>query len=146
MMSKMMIPAIKHILIFMSYISLSDRAIAGQQYNRLTFHHICLRTLFAPRRNPCAETARLSVLSWRESNLSPRCETLLMFSRMTPTVSSICWRPCQRYSSKHSHRCRFGQVLVALGMTLESLEDGGHSAGSKSHRRIVEVQRRGRSC
>jgi len=55
------------------------------------FHHICLRTLLAPRRKPWADTARLSVLSWRESRRSPRCETLLMFSRITPTVSSICY-------------------------------------------------------
>jgi hypothetical protein len=35
----------------------------------------------------------LSVLSCRESRCSPRWDTLLMFSRITPTVSSIC---CQR--------------------------------------------------
>ena len=58
----------------------------------IPFHHICLRTLLAPRRKPCADTARLSVLSWRESRRSPRWETLLMFSRITPTVSSICYR------------------------------------------------------
>ena len=52
----------------------------------------CFLTRFAPLRNPCAEVARLSVLSWRESSLSPRCETLLIFSRMTPTVSSICYK------------------------------------------------------
>lgn len=27
----------------------------------MSFHHICLRTRLAPRRKPCAETARLSV-------------------------------------------------------------------------------------
>lgn len=71
-MRRTMIPTIKHMRIFMS------------------FHHICFRTLLAPRRNPWADTARLSVLSCSESNRSPRCETLLIFSRITPTVSSIC--------------------------------------------------------
>lgn len=70
--NKRMMPAIKHMRIFMS------------------FHHICFRTRFAPRLKPCAETARLSVLSCSESRRSPRWETLLMFSRITPTVSSIC--------------------------------------------------------
>lgn len=66
-----------------------------------------LRTRFAPRRKPCAETARLSaqrqsvriadgatlhdapVLSCSESRRSPRSATLVMLSRMMPTVSSI---------------------------------------------------------
>lgn len=64
-------PAMRHMRIFMS------------------FHHICLRTRFAPLRNPCADTARLSVLSCRESRRAPRSETLLMLSRMIPTVLSI---------------------------------------------------------
>ena len=70
----MIIPTIRQILIFIS------------------FHHICFLTRFAPRLKPCAEVAKLSVLSWSESRRSPRWETLLMFSRMTPTVSSICCR------------------------------------------------------
>lgn len=70
-MSKMMMPMIRHILIFIS------------------FHHICFLTLLAPRLNPCAETARLSVLSCRLSRRSPRSETLLMLLRMTLTVESI---------------------------------------------------------
>lgn len=64
-------PTIRHMRIFMS------------------FHHICLRTRLAPRRKPCAETARLSVLSWSESSLAPRSDTLLMLSRIMPTVLSI---------------------------------------------------------
>lgn len=102
-------------------------------------YHICFRTRLAPRRNPWADIARLSmrwkgfqghsrmlrlcddgvsavpssdaesvevaadplpcippkrqrclpVLSCNESKRSPRSVTLLMFSRMTPTVSSI---------------------------------------------------------
>jgi len=71
-MRSTMIPTIKHMRIFIS------------------FHHICFRTLFAPLLNPWAETARLSVLSCNESSRSPLCDTLLMFSRITPTVSSIC--------------------------------------------------------
>lgn len=70
--NKMMIPPIKHILALKS------------------FHHICFLTRFAPLLNPCADCARLSVLSCNVSNLSPRSATLLMFSRMMPTVSSIC--------------------------------------------------------
>lgn len=38
----------------------------------ISFHHICLRTLLAPRRKPCADVARLSVLSCRLSSRSPR--------------------------------------------------------------------------
>lgn len=64
-------PTIRHMRIFMS------------------FHHICLRTRLAPRRKPWAETARVSVLSCRESRRAPRSETLLMLSRMMPTVLSI---------------------------------------------------------
>jgi len=56
----------------------------------MSFHHICFLTLFAPLRKPCADTARLSVLSCNASRRSPRCETLFMLSLITPTVSSIC--------------------------------------------------------
>lgn len=70
----------------------SSTSTSQKQGFGIPFHHICLRTLLAPRRKPCADTARLSVLSWRESRRSPRWETLLMFSRITPTVSSICCR------------------------------------------------------
>ena len=106
--------------------------------DRVTVH--TLRTRFAPRRKPCADTARLSiegrkhdpisqlahtaararrwgatlaqspprsqplcrnrsradirnyepVLSCSWSSLSPRSATFVMFSRMMPTVSSIC--------------------------------------------------------
>ena len=69
--SRMMMPTIRHMRIFMS------------------FHHICLRTRLAPLRKPCAETARLSVLSCNESRRAPRSETLLILSRMIPTVLSI---------------------------------------------------------
>lgn len=62
-------------------------------------------TRLAPRRNPCAETAKLSaamsvnpntsikykpVLSCSESSRSPLSATLVMFSLIMPTVSSIC--------------------------------------------------------
>lgn len=68
-------PTMRHMRIFMS------------------FHHICLRTRLAPLRKPWAEVARLSVLSWSESRRAPRSETLLMLSRMIPTVLSIsCYR------------------------------------------------------
>ena len=66
-------PTIRHMRIFMS------------------FHHICLRTRLAPFRKPWADTARLSVLSCSESRRAPRSETLLMLSRMMPTVLSISW-------------------------------------------------------
>lgn len=71
MMSRMMMPTMRHMRIFIS------------------FHHICLRTRLAPLRKPWAEVARLSVLSWSESRRAPRSETLLMLSRMIPTVLSI---------------------------------------------------------
>jgi hypothetical protein len=71
--SRMMMPTMRHMRIFMS------------------FHHICLRTRLAPRRKPWADWARLSVLSWSESRRAPRSETLLMLSRMMPTVLSISW-------------------------------------------------------
>jgi hypothetical protein len=42
----------------------------------ISFHHICFRTRFAPRRNPCAETARLSTpqsaSSVHQSRTNPR--------------------------------------------------------------------------
>ena len=72
--SKMMTQITRHTRIFMS------------------FHHICLRTRLAPRRKPCADTARLSVLSWRESRRSPRSETPIMFDRIARIVSSISYR------------------------------------------------------
>jgi hypothetical protein len=64
-------PTMRHMRIFMS------------------FHHICLRTRLAPRRKPWADCARLSVLSCSESRRAPRSETLLMLSRIIPTVLSI---------------------------------------------------------
>lgn len=69
--SKMMMPTTMQILIFMS------------------FHHICLRTRLAPRLKPCADVARLSVLSWRASRRSPRCEALFRLSCIWRTVLSI---------------------------------------------------------
>jgi hypothetical protein len=87
----MMMPTIRHMRIFMS------------------FHHICFRTRFAPLRKPWADTARLSVLSCSESRRAPRSETLLMLSRMIPTVLSIsCSRPISgtKLSEKHIYRNR----------------------------------------
>lgn len=113
MRMRMMMPAIRHILIFIS------------------FHHICFRTRLAPRRKPWAETARLSVLSWRLSRRSPRCDTLLMFSRITPTVSSICYMAhnVSRVSRVHLHqahdwiaRSAVPQVLWLLSLLLFSSE------------------------
>ena len=49
----------------------------------------CFRTLFAPRRKPCADCAKLSVLSCNESRRAPRSDTLLILSLMMPTVLSI---------------------------------------------------------
>ncbi len=104
-MRRTMIPTIKHMRIFMS------------------FHHICFRTLFAPLRKPWAETARLSVLSRRESSRSPLCDTLLMFSRITPTVSSIC---CKRsHVSCSSNKSRDGGGGDAMGS--EESSCGGRS-------------------
>jgi len=57
-------------------------------------HHILLRTLFAPLRNDCAETAKPSVLSCRASSRSPRSATLAILSLIAPTVSSICCWIC----------------------------------------------------
>jgi len=69
--NRMMMPTIMQIRIFMS------------------FHHICLRTRLAPRRKPCADVARLSVLSCRASRRSPRCEALFRLSCIWRTVLSI---------------------------------------------------------
>ena len=61
------------------------------------FHHICLRTRLAPRRNPCADWLRFSDLSWSWSMCSPRWATDSRFFFITLTVSSIC---CDLYVSK----------------------------------------------
>lgn len=87
-------PTIKHMRIFMS------------------FHHICLRTRLAPLLKPCAETARLSVLSCSESRRAPRSETLLMLSRMMPTVLSISWCLCQQLPT--------GTMLRVQGVRMSS--------------------------
>lgn len=55
------------------------------------FHHICLRTLFAPRRKPWADWLRFSDLSWSWSMCSPRWATDSRFFFITLTVSSICY-------------------------------------------------------
>ena len=55
----------------------------------ISFSHISFRTLFVPRRKCFADTERSSVVSCKESNLSPRCATFLMFCYITMTVSSI---------------------------------------------------------
>jgi hypothetical protein len=91
-MSRMMMPTMRHMRIFMS------------------FHHICLRTRLAPLRKPWADTARLSVLSCSESKRAPRSDTLLMLSRMMPTVLSISW-----YASQHevTHVLRSFELLRA---------------------------------
>ena len=88
MINKTTIPTMMQIRIFMS------------------FHHICFLTLLAPRRKPCADTAKLSVLSWRLSRRSPRSETLLMLLRMTLTVESISCSETISHLSSHDV-CRF---------------------------------------
>lgn len=98
-----MMPTMMHMRIFMSFhhIYKASSAVIVQLYACKS--HTCFLTRFAPRLKPCAETARLSVLSWRESRCSPRCETLLMFSRITPTVSSICYNLiCQSFRDQDS--------------------------------------------
>lgn len=62
------IPTIIHIRIFMS------------------FHHICFRTLLAPRLNPCADVAKLSVLSCNLLIFSPRSEALTRLDRIWSTA------------------------------------------------------------
>jgi len=113
--NRMRIPTTRHMRIFMS------------------FHHICLRTRLAPLRKPWADTARLSVLSCSESRRAPRSETLLMLSRMMPTVLSISCRASQHMDvlcqetirrslrslrslrGTHQHRRRRGSVLWDMG-------------------------------
>lgn len=56
----------------------------------ISFHHICFLTLLAPLLKPWALTAKLSALSWIESNLSPLSATLLRLSLMISTVSLTC--------------------------------------------------------
>lgn len=94
----MMMPTMRHMRIFMS------------------FHHICLRTRFAPLRKPWADTARLSVLSCRESRRAPRSETLLMLSRMIPTVLSISLGKRQQLS--------FGGVMIVFDTAQMSQQRG----------------------
>ena len=84
-------PTMRHMRIFMS------------------FHHICLRTRLAPLRKPWADTARLSVLSCSESRRAPRSETLLMLSRMMPTVLSISWDTSQH---ELTHDLNFFEPLL----------------------------------
>ena len=119
--NRMMMPTMMQIRIFMS------------------FHHICLRTRLAPRRKPCADVARLSVLSCRASRRSPRCEALFRLSCICRTVLSIsCWsqtallaiwsslprgRPPVRYSCQSpSIICRCRTAVPALA-TAESWAD-----------------------
>lgn len=59
-------------------------------YNERQPDERTLRTRFAPRRKPCADTARLSVLSCSWSSRSPLSATFVMLSLIIPTVSSIC--------------------------------------------------------
>jgi hypothetical protein len=67
-----------------------QKEVEVDQRTFISFHHIFFRTRLAPRLNVCALMARLSVLSWSESSRSPLSATLVMFSLMIPTVSSIC--------------------------------------------------------
>jgi len=90
-----------HLHVLRSEVSIEFSFVVKRNRKRHTFHHICFRTRLAPRRNPWADTARLSVLSWRASRRSPRCETLLMFSLMTPTVSSICCHNVRTLLTRH---------------------------------------------
>jgi hypothetical protein len=74
----------------------------------VSFHRICLRTRLAPLPKPCAAMARLSVLSCSESRRAPRSETLLMLSRMMPTVLSISYihvSGCQTHLYRERSRC-----------------------------------------
>jgi hypothetical protein len=98
--SRMMMPTIMQIRIFMS------------------FHHICLRTRLAPRRKPCADVARLSVLSCRASRRSPRCEALFRLSCIWRTVLSISY--CRRARGQLRVFARAARTGVAC---LRSLED-----------------------
>ena len=101
---RIMTPPTRHKRIFISQ-SLAKYPIVIERGGQ-TFHHICFRTRFAPRRNPCAETARLSfnqvssysgegnripVFDSRLSNLSPRSATLLILSRIIPTYRRVSW-------------------------------------------------------
>lgn len=71
----------------------------------ISFHHMSFLTRLAPRRNPWALMARLSVLFSIESNRSPLSATLLMLSLMIPTVSSICYKLLVNFSSQsQSHK------------------------------------------
>jgi hypothetical protein len=113
--NKMMMPTMMQIRIFMS------------------FHHICLRTRLAPRRKPCADVARLSVLSCRASRRSPRCEALFRLSCIWRTVLSISyWRgvsyrvrlvpglPGHRYRPPVACHCR--RLLPVLRYILSLFE------------------------
>jgi hypothetical protein len=113
--NRMMMPTMMQIRIFMS------------------FHHICLRTRLAPRRKPCADVARLSVLSCRASRRSPRCEALFRLSCIWRTVLSISWlshallalwiRRCLERRLGHSTPVTACRLLPVLRYSL-SLADG----------------------
>lgn len=98
MISRMMMPMIRHILIFIS------------------FHHICFLTLLAPRLKPCADVAKLSVLSCKLSRRSPRSETLLMLLRMTLTVESI---SCVHSISRVSDVFNASQIVAEQSCNVE---------------------------
>jgi hypothetical protein len=102
--SRMMMPTMRHMRIFMS------------------FHHICLRTRLAPLRKPWADWARLSVLSWSESRRAPRSETLLMLSRMMPTVLSI---SCLQVSIWDTPANKHSEVATAGPLALSQTCCGG---------------------
>lgn len=102
--SSRMMPTIRHMRIFIS------------------FHHICLRTRLAPLRKPWADTARLSVLSCSESRRAPRSDTLLMLSRMIPTVLSISCRASQ-YRQGRPLGCR---SATSVGSDGSDGSDGGY--------------------
>jgi hypothetical protein len=95
----------------------------NEAHAHLSFHHICLRTRLAPLRKPWADTARLSVLSCSESRRAPRSETLLMLSRMIPTVLSISWSASQRAMS-HTSFCALKLRSSHMRKVVQMLPEG----------------------
>jgi hypothetical protein len=109
MMSRMRMPTKRQMRIFMS------------------FHHICLRTRLAPLRKPCAETARLSVLSCSESRRAPRSDTLLMLSLMIPTVLSI---SCDASQCMRSYMQTIKDFEMRIAQVLSARKHGSVAEGS----------------
>lgn len=98
MQMRMMIPTMRMIRCFtkspkshQSYFSWKAKGKREEKKRTIfmSFHHICLRTLLAPRLNPCAETARLSGYSWKRWNRGQHFGDFLVFELAFTAASAF---------------------------------------------------------